>query len=35
MDFITTLPPSEGCMNIMVIVDRLSKDLKFISLPNL
>ena len=26
IDFITDLPPSEGCTNIMVITDRLSKD---------
>lgn len=27
IDFITDLPPSEGCSNIMVITDRLSKDI--------
>ena len=26
IDFITDLPPSQGCTNIMVITDRLSKD---------
>lgn len=27
IDFVTDLPPSEGCTNIMVITDRLSKDI--------
>jgi hypothetical protein len=29
------LPKSKGCINIIVIVNRLSKDLKFIGLLNL
>jgi hypothetical protein len=35
MDFITDLPESEGCTNMMVVTDRLSKDVVFIALPNL
>lgn len=27
IDFVTDLPPSEGCTNIMVITDRLAKDI--------
>ena len=27
IDFVTDLPPSEGCTNLMVITDRLSKDI--------
>ncbi|KAI0992810.1 hypothetical protein K3495_g15374 [Podosphaera aphanis] len=27
IDFVTGLPPSEGCINMMVITDRLSKDI--------
>ncbi|KAH9744594.1 Endonuclease [Citrus sinensis] len=33
MDFITSLPKSEGCSNIMVIVDRYSKYATFIDAP--
>ena len=35
MDFITDLPESEGCTNLMVVTDRLSKDIVLIALPNL
>jgi hypothetical protein len=35
MDFITDLPESEGCTNLMVVTDRLSKDVVLIALPNL
>ena len=33
MDFITCLPKSEGCSNIMVVVDRFSKYGGFIPDP--
>ena len=33
IDFVTDLPPSEGCINVMVITDRLSKDV-FMSATN-
>jgi hypothetical protein len=35
MDFITDLPESEGCTNMMVVTDRLSKDVVLVALPNL
>ena len=33
MDFITSLPKSEGCGSIMVVVDRYSKYTTFIAAP--
>ena len=33
MDFITCLPKSEGCGNIIVVADRFSKYGVFISVP--
>ena len=35
IDFITDLPESEGCTNLMVVTDRLSKDVVLVALPNL
>ena len=35
MDFFADLPESEGCTNLMVVSDRLSKDVVLIALPNL
>lgn len=35
MDFIVDLPPSEGCTNIMVITDRLSKGVIFVPLATI
>jgi len=35
MDFIVGLPESEGCTNLMVITDRLSKDVVLIPLPDI
>ena len=35
MDFIVDLPASEGCKNIMVVTDRLSKGVVVIPLPNI
>ena len=35
MDFITDLPPSDGARNLMVVTDRLSKDVILIPLPDL
>jgi transposase InsO family protein len=35
IDFITGLPESDGCTNLMVITDRLSKDVILIALPDI
>jgi len=35
MDFITELPESNGCTNLMVVTDRLSKDPVFVPIPDL
>jgi len=35
MDFITDLPESDGCTILMVVTDRLSKDVILIPLPNM
>ena len=35
IDFITDLPLSQGCTNMMVVTDRLSKDVVLAGLPDL
>ena len=35
IDFITDLPASEGCTNLMVVTDRLSKDVVLVALEDL
>jgi hypothetical protein len=35
MDFITDLPESEGCTNIMVITDRLTKGVILEGMPEI
>ena len=35
MNFITSLPESKGCTVLLIITDRLSKDIVLILLPNI
>jgi hypothetical protein len=35
MDFVTGLPESNSCFNLMVVTGHMSKDAIFVALPNI